>query len=49
MGIEEEYLLVDPTSGDLAEAPPAMMEACASRLEGQFSPEFKACQVEVGT
>ena len=25
------------------------MDACAARLEGQFSPEFKACQVEVGT
>ena len=26
-----------------------MMEACSKRLEGQFSPEFKTCQVEVGT
>ena len=49
MGIEEEYLLVEPESGALAPAPEAMMEACAKRLEGQFSPEFLACQVEVGT
>ena len=49
MGVEEEYLLVHPDSGALAEAPSAMMDACADRLEGQFSPEFKACQVEVGT
>ena len=49
IGIEEEYLLVRPDTGALAEAPDAMMDACASRLEGQFSPEFKACQVEVGT
>ena len=27
----------------------AMMDACAEQLAGQFSPEFKACQVEVGT
>lgn len=49
IGIEEEYLLVRPDTGALAEAPAAMMDACAARLEGQFSPEFKACQVEVGT
>ncbi len=49
MGIEEEYLLVDPETCALAEAPEAMMAACAERLEGQFSPEFLACQVEIGT
>ncbi len=49
MGIEEEYLLVDPDTCELATAPEAMMDACAKRLEGQFSPEFLACQVEVGT
>lgn len=49
LGIEEEYLLVDPDTGRLAEAPPALMEEGAEALEGQFSPEFKACQVEVGT
>jgi carboxylate-amine ligase len=49
MGIEEEYLLVDPDDGSLVEAPPALMAACGARLEGQFSPEFKACQVEIGT
>ncbi|MXQ07685.1 carboxylate-amine ligase [Alphaproteobacteria bacterium GH1-50] len=49
MGIEEEYLLVEPETGALASAPDAMMDACAERLEGQFSPEFLACQVEVGT
>lgn len=49
LGIEEEYLLVDPATGALAEAPQGLMEACQKRLEGQFSPEFKACQVEIGT
>ncbi|MEM7544299.1 MAG: carboxylate-amine ligase [Pseudomonadota bacterium] len=49
MGIEEEYLLVDLDSLALAEAPPELMDACGAALEGQFSPEFLACQVEIGT
>jgi len=49
IGIEEEYLLVDRDSLDLAAAPAAMMDECASALEGQFSPEFLECQVEIGT
>jgi len=49
MGIEEEYLLVDQSSGALMSAPDALMVACSDRLAGQFSPEFKACQVEIGT
>ncbi len=49
LGIEEEYLLVDLDTLELGEAPRAMMAACASKLEGQFSPEFLQCQVEVGT
>ena len=49
MGIEEEYLLVDPDTCELANAPQAMMDACAERLEGKFSPEFKMCQAEIGT
>ena len=49
LGIEEEYLLIDPESCALAPAPEAMMAACAERLKDQVSPEFKACQVEIGT
>ncbi len=49
IGVEEEYLLVDRDSLALAEAPQAMMDALSAALEGQFSPEFLACQVEVGT
>ena len=49
IGIEEEYLLVDLQSCDLAEAPPALMEECSKALEGQFGPEFLQCQVEIGT
>jgi carboxylate-amine ligase len=49
LGIEEEYLLVDRDSYALSEAPDALMEACKSELEGQVSPEFLACQIEIGT
>ena len=49
IGIEEEYLLVDRETLQLAEAPEALMEACAAEFEGQVSPEFLQCQVEVGT
>ena len=49
LGIEEEYLLVDRDSLDLAVAPDALMEACQADLEGQVSPEFLQCQIEVGT
>ena len=50
LGIEEEYLLVDPESRDLIrEAPPTMLPACEALLEGQVTPEFLQCQIEVGT
>jgi len=49
LGIEEEYLLVDRDSGDLAVAPPDLMQACKSDLDSQVSPEFLQCQIEVGT
>lgn len=49
IGIEEEYLLVDRDSLDLAKAPEAMMRDCQAELAGQVSPEFLQCQIEVGT
>lgn len=49
LGIEEEYLLVDAETGDLAEAPGALMQDCKARLKDQVSPEFLRCQIEVGT
>lgn len=49
LGIEEEYLLVDRETGALAEAPDALMQDCAADLEGQVSPEFLQCQIEIGT
>ncbi|MDH3412254.1 MAG: carboxylate-amine ligase [Gammaproteobacteria bacterium] len=50
VGIEEEYLLIDPKTRNLiAEAPPTMMSECEALLEGQVTPEFLQCQIEIGT
>ncbi|MBE1284679.1 MAG: carboxylate-amine ligase [Rhodobacteraceae bacterium] len=49
LGIEEEYLLVDRETLELAVAPDALMQACQADFEGQVSPEFLQCQIEVGT
>ncbi|MEO1453900.1 MAG: carboxylate-amine ligase [Pseudomonadota bacterium] len=49
IGIEEEYLLVDNETLALAEAPEALMKECLADLEGQVSPEFLQCQIEIGT
>ncbi len=50
IGIEEEYLLVDRRTRDLAKDPPSSLLAdCEARLEGQVSPELLRSQIEVGT
>lgn len=50
MGIEEEYLLVNKDTRDLAVDPPAdFMEDCKRLLGDHVMPEFLRCQVEVGT
>lgn len=49
IGIEEEYLLVDTETMDLAVAPDALMAACKADLEGKVSPEFLQCQIEIGS
>jgi carboxylate-amine ligase len=48
IGIEEEYLLVHQDTYELATAPDGLIEACDAG-EGQVSPEFLQCQIEVGT
>jgi len=49
-GIEEEYLLVDRATRDLASDPPAaMLEACDAALGPQVSREYLSCQIEVAT
>ncbi len=49
MGIEEEYLLIDPETLKLTEATEDLMNDCKAALGDQVSPEFLRCQVEVGT
>ncbi|WP_295166290.1 glutamate-cysteine ligase family protein, partial [uncultured Paracoccus sp.] len=49
LGIEEEYLLVDADTLQLAAAPEALMQALKADLGDQVSPEFLRCQVEIGT
>ncbi len=49
LGIEEEYLLVDAQTCALVDVPDALMRDCAAALGDKVSPEFLACQIEVGT
>jgi carboxylate-amine ligase len=50
IGIEEEYLLVDRQTRDLAVDPPAdLMKDCQAELGDNVSSEFLRCQIEVGT
>jgi carboxylate-amine ligase len=49
LGIEEEYLLVDRDSLELAVASDRLIEDCLADMQGQVSPEFLQCQIEVGT
>jgi carboxylate-amine ligase len=50
LGVEEEYLLVDPETRDLASRPPrAFMERCQAAIGSRVTHEFLQSQVEVGT
>jgi carboxylate-amine ligase len=50
IGIEEEYLLVDPATRDLIqEVPAGLLEACEAKIGRRVVPEFLQCQIEVGT
>lgn len=50
IGIEEEYLLVDPETRNLAHDPPTtILEECRKRVGDQVTPEFLRSQIEVGT
>ena len=50
LGVEEEYLLVDPHSKDLVSDPPnALMKECIKELGEHVSPELMRAQIEVGT
>ena len=50
LGIEEEYLLVDIQTMELAVDPPAaIIEECSSESGGQVTPELLRSQIEIGT
>ena len=49
LGIEEEYLLVDPRTRDLADPPAGLMEAAKAKLGDRVTPEFMNAQIEIGT
>ena len=50
IGIEEEYLLVDTETRNLAtDPPPEMMAILEKRIAGRVAPEFLKAQVEVET
>ena len=50
IGIEEEYILVDPGSREVVGEPPrGLLEAFEARLADLVRPEFLASQIEVGT
>jgi glutamate---cysteine ligase / carboxylate-amine ligase len=50
IGIEEEYLLIDPATRDLAPDPPStILDECNRRTGDRVSPEFLRPQIEVGT
>ena len=50
IGIEEEYLLVEKDSRDLATNPPeALLAECSERLADLVKPEFLKSQIEIAT
>ncbi len=50
IGIEEEYLIVDPETRDLVkDMPKGLMKDCEDIIGGQVSPEFLRSQIEIGT
>ena len=51
VGIEEEYLLVDPKTRDVViDPPPEILEECRRRAPDQIvTPEFLRSQIEIGT
>ncbi len=50
VGVEEEYYLVDGTTGDLVpEVPDGFVADCEKRLPKQVTPEFLQTQIEIGT
>ncbi|MGI5145368.1 carboxylate-amine ligase [Plantactinospora sp. CA-294935] len=49
VGVEEEFLLVDPATGAAAPAVEAVMAEVPDELRGQVQHEFQTSQIEIGT
>lgn len=49
IGVEEEYMIVDPVTRDLAEPPDEAFVQCSKRLKNLVKPEFMKSQIEVAT
>ncbi len=49
LGVEEEYLLVDPETGDTSNPPPEFFKACQKELGPSVTHEFLQCQIEIAT
>ena len=50
LGVEEEYLLVDPETREAAaNPPPDFLQACQKALGDYVTPEFLQCQIEIAT
>lgn len=49
VGVEEEFLLVDPATGAAAPAVEAVLAEVAPELRGQVQHEFQTSQIEIGS
>ena len=50
IGVEEEYLLVDPVTREVAtDPPPELFQQCEVSIRDLVRPEFMTSQIEVGT
>ncbi|MEL7231973.1 MAG: YbdK family carboxylate-amine ligase, partial [Pseudomonadota bacterium] len=50
LGVEEEYLLICPETGDAKSNPPrGFFKACKDQLGKRVTPEFLRCQIEIAT
>lgn len=50
LGVEEEYLLVNPVTRNAVISPPKkFMKACQAAIGDRVTPEFLRCQIEIAT
>lgn len=49
LGVEEEYMLIDPETGDTVNPPEEYFNACRAALSNSVTHEFLQCQIEIAT